>query len=282
MQFGQVYSVEEIPETPKKRKFSLVLFLSVLVILLVIALISTISFFLGRESGKKISNDTSEKTLSLFETTESPTPTGLISSASPTKALSATPQGTLKISLTPTPTPIPKTKLIISSKDLDGYITSTNVLVDNVEIRIGRNQNYVVRGFVSFDISTLPDETKIQSATLRLFQVKVIGSPFSIMGNVKLDHLNYGDILNAEDYSTPAVLSSFNTLSKSNVSEWKEINVMPEVKDDLSNARPTSQFRIHFETETKGDNSTGDFVYFESADNSEGTGNLPQLLIKYY
>ncbi len=63
--------------------------------------------------------------------------------------------------------------------------------------------------------------------------------------------------------------------------EWKEVDVTAEVKDDIDAARSRSQYRLHFVTETTGGDVTGDFVYFESADNSEGTGNTPQLVVKY-
>ena len=64
--------------------------------------------------------------------------------------------------------------------------------------------------------------------------------------------------------------------------EWKEADVTDALKDDISNARSRSQFRIHFQTENTGGDAEGDFAYFEATENTRKTGNSPQLVVKYY
>lgn len=151
-----------------------------------------------------------------------------------------------------------------------------------MEIRAGRNANLVTRGFVSFEISDIPQDASIQNATLRLYQAKIIGNPYGAGGSIKIDHLTYGETLDNSDYAAPALSSSFVNLTSNATVEWKDADVSQKVKDDVANARSTSQFRIHFQTEVTGGDVTGDFAYFEAKENTQNTGNTPQLVVKYY
>ena len=130
------------------------------------------------------------------------------------------------------------------------------------------------------NLSNLPSNATIESATLRLYQEKVVGNPYGVGGSLKIDHLAYGNSLGNEDYGASSISSSFITLTDNAVIEWKDADVADALKNDLSNGRDKSQYRIHFSTESTGTSS--DLVYFESADNSQGTGNLPQLVVKYH
>ena len=181
---------------------------------------------------------------------------------------------------TPTPTPETKEENITSSASLDGYRGSNGFGHDDLYILVGRNLSVIQRGFVSFDISSLPSDAVIESATLRIYQEKVVGNPYGVGGNLMIDHLDYGGSLGNEDYGASSISSSFTTLTNNAVVEWKDANVTDRLKDDLSNGRDNSQYRIHFSTESTG--ASSDLVYFESANNSQGTGNLPQLIIKYH
>lgn len=213
------------------------------------------------------------------------------SSTLPPQQPSPTPLQDLKLSPTPkdsystpsaTPTLAIKTKIIPSINTLDGFRSSTGSGSSTVEIRVGRNENLVSRGFVSFDLSTLPQGVEIYEATLRLYQAQVIGNPYSSQNKLRLDHITYGDSLDASDFSSPALSSNFAVLSQDSKLGWKEAEVRDRLKEDLANARSISQFRIHFEKEVTGGGPAGDFVFFESADDSLGTKNTPQLIVKYY
>ncbi len=199
------------------------------------------------------------------ETSESPSPS---------------PEETGSPSPTPTPTPETKEEVIISTASLDGYRGSNGFGSNNLYIFTGRNLSVIQRGFVSFDLSILPSDANIESATLRLYQEKVVGNPYGVGGSLKIDHLAYGNSLGNEDYGASSISSSFITLTDNAVIEWKDADVADALKNDLSNGRDKSQYRIHFSTESTGTSS--DLVYFESADNSQGTGNLPQLVVKYH
>lgn len=123
----------------------------------------------------------------------------------------------------------------------------------------------------------------IDQATLRLYQTSVIGDPYGVGGgSIKVDHLDYGDTLDNSDYAVAALSTSFATLSTSSSVEWKEVSVTDALRDDRTNSRSRSQYRIHFATEATGGDVTGDFAYFESADNNTGSGNTPQLVVRYH
>lgn len=180
------------------------------------------------------------------------------------------------------PTPVTRTVIISATPDLDGFRASDNSGNNASEIKIGRNKNIVSRGFVSFDLSQLPSGAAISDATLKLYQAKVSGRPYNFGINLKIDHLTYGDNLDFTDYGLAALSSSFANLSENGRIEWKEAAVTEKVRNDISNARSQSQFRIHFQSELTGGNEDGDFVHLESAENALSTGNLPQLVVRYF
>jgi hypothetical protein len=262
------------PATPASEKSNNKKYFYIIAAILLLFLIATSSFFLGALTNK---DPYSKKTLSSDTETAIPTISELIT---PSVLDKTSPTPTTETS--PTPSIILKSKILLSDAELDGFRSSNGSGVTGKEIRAGRNINLVTRGFVSFDLEGLPNSSKIDAATLRLYQTKTEGEPYRFGGNLKIDHLTYGDDLDKGDYAAPALLSSFTTLTNNNSVDWKSADVTDQIKDDLANARSQSQFRIHFDKEVKGGEADGDFAYFESADNSEGTGNIPQLVVKYH
>lgn len=212
-----------------------------------------------------------------IESGPTPAPTGS-PSASPKATKSPTPTPTK----TPTPTPESLSITLSSNGQLDGFESSNGGGNKTLDIRAGRNSNLITRGFVSFDIPTSLKGKTIEKATLRLYQGQIIGSPYTAGSSVKVDHLDYGNSLENADYSASSLSSSFGTLTSNAVIEWKDIDITDILKDDLGNNRQRSQYRIHLAIENIGGDVTGDFAYFESEDNSIGTGNRPQLVIKYH
>jgi hypothetical protein len=242
-----------------------------------VAAIIAVSYFAGTKSGSEKASvaptPTEALNQPLFKFPESsPTPISTIS-AKPTKE-SEVP--------TETPTPRIRSKILKSQSSLDGFMSSNDKGNTSVEIRVGRNTNFVTRGFVSFNIDSIPNGATVKEATLKLYQISVIGNPFQIDKTIQIDHLTYGGSLDKSDYSRAALTSNITNLKGNTTIEWKTADVTDAVSDDIANARSQSQFRIHFQTENTGGDIAGDFVYFESADNSQGTGKIPQLVIDYY
>jgi len=213
--------------------------------------------------------------------TISPTPT-----VEPSPTLSASPTASPKATKTPTPTPTPtpisQTMTLSASSSLDGFQSSNGGGNTGIEIRSGRNVNLITRGFVSFDISGIPTGKTIDRATLRLYQTSITGNPYGVGGSLKVDHLDYGSSFENADYNALSLSSSFGTLTSNAVIEWKDLDVTDRLKNDIAAGRTRSQYRLHFATESIGGDVIGDFANFESADNSKGTGNTPQLVVKYY
>ncbi|OGV93605.1 hypothetical protein A3B57_00450 [Microgenomates group bacterium RIFCSPLOWO2_01_FULL_47_10] len=165
----------------------------------------------------------------------------------------------------------------------DGFRSNNGGGNDGLDIRAGRNANLVTRGFVSFDWGSLPAGVTIDQAVLKMYQTSVTGNPYGVGGgSIKVDHLDYGDALENNDYSLAAISSSFGTLSSEASVGWREVDVTDAVRNDRTNSRSRSQYRLHFATETEGGDVTGDFAYFEAANNSNGTGNTPQLFVRYH
>ncbi len=274
------YQTGQREEYKKNRGFD---FLKFIIFLGLIALTAIVSYFLGsRKTLKESRIPISVEDQSNILTNDQNLANQKNPTASPSGNLSPSPTQRVISTQTPSPTPLPKTSILTSLKTLDGFVSSNQVVVNTVEIRAGRNQNLIARGFLSFDLSDLPQGANILEATLRIYQAQIIGNPYSSGNSLEVDHLNYGDSLDPTDYGTPSLVSSFATISKNSKLEWKEADVTNQIKDDLRNAKSLSQFRIHFSKEARGGDIDGDFAYFESADNTLGTGNIPQLVVRYY
>jgi len=243
------------------------------IIVLILILVGGGSFFFARSRGQAEPTPTPTPI-------ESPTPTPEEPEETPTPSPSPTVSPTPKP--TPTPTIASKTMTLSAAASLDGFRSSNGGGNAGLDIRAGRNVNLVTRGFVSFDITGIPAGATIEKATLRLYQAKIIGDPYGVGSSLKVDHLDYGDSLGNEDYSAGSISSSFTTLTANSTLEWKDVDVTDRLKDDIANGRSRSQYRTHFAIENQGGDVTGDFTYFESANNSEGTGNTPQLVVKYH
>lgn len=204
------------------------------------------------------------------ETAETPTPT-----KKPTNTLTPKPTPTQ----TPTPTVASQTLILSASASLDGWRASNAGGNNTWYIQAGRNNTLVERGFVSFDITSIPAGKTIELATLRLYQTEVVGDPYGSLGSLRLDHLNYGDSLEGSDYDASSISASFATLTSNAAVEWKDANVTDRLKDDIANSRSRSQYRLRFTTEATGADA---WARFESANNSIGTGNTPQLVVRYH
>ena len=244
--------------------------------------IGGVSFFFGRRNQKSQSPDLTPTPTQSVSPSPTLTPIPSPNSQSPTTTLTPTKKPTPTPTPTPIPTPVIKTMTLSATASLDGFRSSNGGGNDGLDIRAGRNVNLVTRGFVSFDLSGIPASATITEATLRLYQTKTIGNPYGVGGNLKVDHLDYGTSLDDPDYGASSLISNYATLTTNASVEWKDVISTDQVKGDRSASRTRSQFRIHFTTEVTGGDVTGDFAYYESANNSEGTGNTPQLVIKYY
>ena len=97
-----------------------------------------------------------------------------------------------------------------------------------------------VRGFVSFDLGSLPTDATIPSAILRLRQVQVTGTPYAGLGDLLLDHLDYSPALDPGDYGL--AVASLGTLSSTPDLEYKPFDVSSSVAADHTADWPSRSF----------------------------------------
>jgi hypothetical protein len=137
------------------------------------------------------------------------------------------------------------------------------------------------RQFYSFDFAKIPAGTSVTAATLRLYQASVSGSPYDgTLGNLVVDHVNYGASLDGTDYAVGALLSNVSTLSSDSSVGYKTLEVTNRVQNDLDNGRVRSQYRMRFSLLDANLNFSDDYAQFTDAEDSCCSVNKPpQLLI---
>jgi hypothetical protein len=244
-----------------------------LVIILLLILVGVGAYFFGTKQESQSPTPTPTQGLTTVQQLPTSTPSAT------SEAGLTTPNPTIKVTTTPSPTPTILTKTFTSTASLDGWRASNGGGNSTWYIQVGRNSTLTERGFVSFDISSISSDKTVTEATLRLYQIETVGTPYSSLGKLLVDHLNYGVSLDTSDYGLSAITSNYVTLTTNPTAEWKDAIVTEAVKNDLSEGRTRSQYRLHFETEITGPDA---WARFESADNYMSTGNFPQLVIKYY
>lgn len=257
--------------------------LAIAVIILFLILIGGGSFFFARNRSQAQPTPTPTPTESPTptpeeESDETPTPT-------PTKKPTNTPSPKPTPTATPTSTPTSTTTTLSPTASLDGFQSNNGGGNAGLDIRAGNGSfvgapsyELVTRGFVSFDISSIPSGATIEKATLRLYQKSVSGTPYSGGNKLIADHLDYGGTFENSDYNVSTISSNIGTLTENTTVEWKDLDVTDAFKADRTAGRTRSQFRFRLSTETDGDGSE-DFAYLDS---SESASNTPQLVVKYH
>jgi hypothetical protein len=172
-----------------------------------------------------------------------------------------------------------------SMQALDGWVrsdrnsqtTGTPIAGDLDAVPIATGNGY--RVFYSFDLTALPPGGTIGSATLRLYQESVQGNPYGELGNVVVDHLDYGAALDSADFDAPALTSNIGTLSSNANLEYKSLVVTSRVLADIAAGRPRSQFRIRFSGNDGNNDGSNDNATF--TDGEWLLGNYPKLQVTF-
>ena len=162
-----------------------------------------------------------------------------------------------------------------------GYIyNSGGGGVNQTSIRVGdNNADGGRRGFVRFDLSSIPVGANIVSAQLDLTQTAVTGAPYggANLGSISLRHANLGGSLTVADYSGP-LLSIFTKLFSSTAGlGLRSADVTDWVLTDLNDGRTTIDVRLQFSSTTDADGST-DTAEFED---SAAAVEAPRLVVRY-
>ncbi|MBI3183720.1 MAG: Ig-like domain-containing protein [Myxococcales bacterium] len=173
-------------------------------------------------------------------------------------------------------------RIIYSSGAQDGHVFSSGgVSSTSVAIRAGdASTGDGCRGFLSFDISTLPANlVRIEASTLYVYQTQTLNSPYTL-GSLSAESVFYGPTLDPADYSTPVLNGSTWVISSSATAGLKSASVTSKVQDDWVSRFTRgglSQFRLAFPLTTNA-NGLSDFAYFSSG---EATSNRPYLYVRY-
>ncbi len=182
----------------------------------------------------------------------------------------------------------PETVTFKSERALDGYrlndgsgSTTEGILVGNGEL-LAPIGELVARGFMSFDLSVIPAGATIESIEFRFYQKDVQGDPYGKLGNLVLEHVDYGASLDDSAYSIPALDSAMLDMQTS-PGQWYVLSdpiLASWVQSNLAAGRPRFQLRLQFRQETDGD-GLEDWVAIEAGGGILGSRNSPQLTITY-
>jgi len=151
----------------------------------------------------------------------------------------------------------------------------------DLEVEINAGVPDVIRAFVGFSLSTIPANSTIVSARLRVYQTYADPNTlYNETGPVLTDHVNFGDSLSAADYAEGTITPNIGAISDNANFEWKILDVASAVRSDLNDGRSVSQYRFRFTNEslTPADHFQ---MAFEDVGNQYSTGHLPELVVVY-
>ncbi|MCA9840150.1 MAG: Ig-like domain-containing protein [Trueperaceae bacterium] len=169
--------------------------------------------------------------------------------------------------------------------NLDGYVDSNGFAFTGLAPRAGDiRDNAGVRAYFTFDLTfCLPEGRILKDAFVNVYKEDVgQGDPYSL-GEVLLEHVNYGNTFTGDDYNTPS-LASFGAIDSSSKPARTRLflNATSAVQDDLDNRASRgnrSQFRLLFPL-TTNNNNNADVVIYGSAE-ATSRDFAPFLQINY-
>jgi hypothetical protein len=186
------------------------------------------------------------------------------------------------------PPSTPETVILRSVGSLDGYWLNDGTGSNEGDILVGNGEladpfgELVARGFLSFDLASIPANATIQGVELRFYQNAVQGNPYEKLGNLVLEHVYYGSSLSDSAYNTPA-LDSADIATQTLPGAWyilADPTITSWVEATLQAGQPQFQLRLQFRRETDGDGAE-DWISIVPGGGALGPRNQPQLTITY-
>ena len=139
------------------------------------------------------------------------------------------------------------------------------------------------RQFYTFDLSGLPAGARIEHATLRLYQVEVVGNPYGSLGDVVVDRVHFEQAILAAYFDGNNLDREIGTLSTDAALGYREVVVTSAVRADLADGRTRSQFRVRVDLPGLSvADGRSDFVRFTDAEGSAGDTAHPPVLVLTY
>jgi len=156
----------------------------------------------------------------------------------------------------------PETVTLQSLPAEDGLVrglTSGEGISAGGDIKVGDgSQNRGQQGFLSFDISAIPQDAIVQSAVLDLSNASVAGQPFVGLGRLRLYRHAYGT-LDVGDFIAGSPGGFFAEYD----SRPRTLDVTSCLQNDLELGRPRFQIRLQFEQTTDDDGRADALVFPE-------------------
>ncbi|MDJ0974409.1 MAG: hypothetical protein QNJ98_08125 [Planctomycetota bacterium] len=177
-----------------------------------------------------------------------------------------------------------------STADLDGNVAANNTgnidVGGSAAIPIVGDAPFVVgdgalqrRGLWSFDLTGIPSNATITSATLRLVVSGTAGDPAAAMAQLFVDHVNYGDTFPIFNLANALDLNFAQITDLTTIGE-RLVTVTAQLQDDIDNNRERSQYRVRGAIGTNND-PQADFIIFTDRENTAIVANRPTLNITY-
>lgn len=134
-------------------------------------------------------------------------------------------------------------------------------------------------GAITFDLSALPPDARIVSATLEVFQTGVTGTVYSApLTEVVVEHVRFQELHAADEAVRIADAIARPVLSKSDKVEWKAVDVTPAVRYELATCSTRAQLRLTFAPANERADSTDNQARFASDD---AASDRPRLVIRH-
>ena len=137
-----------------------------------------------------------------------------------------------------------------------------------------------VRGFIRFDLSAIPAGAEILDADVRMHQADINATPYADLGELRVDHMDFGLVLNDADFAAAPLALNYGALSSTPVNEVKTLDVTDAVRADMIANRNHTDLRLRFQTPTDAV-ADADLAFFNDAEDTYGSGVVPQLVVTY-
>lgn len=165
-------------------------------------------------------------------------------------------------------------KITISSDTARSGSVST-AGIPNSKLLVGDDtSNANLYAFVYFDTSTIPKGSVIQTAELVIYQALLARQPYTVLGNMKVEHVAYTNLTNAHQLESDK--NEDRTISVDTNKGDKDANVSSMLMDDFEAGKRNSQFLFRFENNSNGDGAA-DYAQIDPTGDTR-----PRLIIEYH